>query len=321
LASDIDDTLIKWNPGTDTCDELQLARTKKAYVNHSKQMTLAFITGRNLPLVQQIAPLLKGLPIKYLGTKNGQELYINDKNQPATTWIQSLEDTKQNPAWQTRLQKDSHWYPQKIKQVILNFVAQAGFQVIPETLPNRYPTYQKTLPNGEIIQLELPAETYIALKGTSSTLSNTQLDAFKVVVQQAQQALASAGIHSDYIRYNYTRPDKQGNIIAYKGYSLNPKGMSKASLLQYLIELQPQLKAVITAGDGKNDTELLSTPHYQSANQAAIPNYPILSGDRPEMLALLKGTPRLIQVPVGSVQDGIKRQLEAINQTRFSASA
>ncbi len=328
LSTDLDDTLVHWLP-TGKPDEMKLARNKQTLRKSRSELVVHVNTGRGLTAFKELGPLLKRMPLDFLSLNNGQELYVNQNAKDAVSWVRSLAPEDQEKTWKQHIKRTRGWDAAQVMQTLQEQLQAMGLKHSAQ-LGNRqvytcFVTPQRMM--NVSMYSDQPAifvqEVWLKSDGTPEKREATAQShdlAVQLMNRVIRQLTPAMRISMDWKVSN-----KVGQ--SYGIYILEPQGIHKGNVIDYLTRrLLKQPRAVITAGDHEyNDQEMLSRLSYQAqahrspGNQSgrkSVPNYPIVSGNRPALVEALKAHPRVEQVELGELQPGLEAQLEKI-RTRF----
>lgn len=338
LSTDFDDTLVHWQNAALGADELALTRNIQTIQAARPHLTVHINTGRGLGSMQEatrrIQSLMARLPLDFLSLNNGQELYVNRRQQRADRWILSLTPADREPGWAFRIQQNTGWHAPSVAQVRNHVLERAGFQ--PELRPRPAAldgssgarVFSKTV-RGQTLRLEhnpsQPGFLLYALDEQGQPFFGpAQKRMGMSLLAQMQKALASPRsirrmTQNPQATAVQTNPGfllHRNGLTAVAGiFTLLPQGIHKGSAIEELLQHHlPHTEAVITAGDQSyNDLEAMAPSHYPGHHEIApadIPNYPIVSGTDAKLLDSVADNPRHQAVPVGRLDQALRHQIE-----------
>ncbi|WP_373531158.1 HAD hydrolase family protein [Vampirovibrio sp.] len=319
---DIDSTLIPWLKEPEY-DEVALTRYRKTLgsPDFRNQSFVILNTGRSLSAVKRLAPILRDLPIDALGLNDGQQLYLRsaslDKNahpkNDSQSWLQSLSRSDQDPHWKAVL---GGWSATQVLQDIRDTLqTDLGFQLAAKPgeknrfNPNgEYFAFQKPMSpkhpkSGDWVIRICPDQTYFEVASTQPDVTEPDIANYSEFLIDHLQARLKPQWPTVMF---YNSQSSEGCHI-----HLGPENTNKASLVRHLLatrfEQKPQ--AVISAGDNTNDIALLSSHTLEG-----VPNYPVLVGSHPKVMAALRQNPppNLESVGWNQLDEGLKKQFAKV---------
>jgi hydroxymethylpyrimidine pyrophosphatase-like HAD family hydrolase len=356
LFSDIDYSVMDWTP-TDGYSYNFPAVQKLSRVLHQDEfknsMLRGLTSGRGLKSFKNIAEQLAVLPALHMVALNdGQMLFVNKNHLPTKPWIQSLTVDQQDSEWSDYLKREKNWAFKPVTETVQAVLNEEGYWRHPnarsrqsEDEPNRSISYrpmtqeeikasfknpEELKARGEkpiVVLARYPDQSYFEVR-----IENTSLPADVDPVSQALadkiiESLKNKGVKAEGYAYSVQNhgpaftPQNNDPLKYNHAYiHFGPEGIEKSSTIQNFIRNRMgSLEAFITAGDSRNDYQMLSLDSVliPKAGKSAL-NYPVRLGERP-VLDALTGLPRLISMPIGSLADGIIKQWEKIKQSLTGA--
>jgi hydroxymethylpyrimidine pyrophosphatase-like HAD family hydrolase len=309
IFSDIDDTFVPWKRYNQVADVDKLTRTRKTLQDYEGDTVNGFCSARGLSSIQQMAHFFKGIPLQFIGTNGGQQVYINYEQRPAEEWLSSLKGCDSDPKWnQEVLQRSGGFNTQLVMRATHGVLREMGFQRCAVPLP--YPhqdreAYVAPIPGkpGEVAVVALTKDqTTLMFRADFRDLNKPLTDSHrafaKFLSNKLEQRLRGQGVKLTAKEFI----DQASHQI----YLLEPRNVSKESLLDHLIHRYPSVQAIITAGDNTNDTMLKPTAFGN------VQNYRILSGDRPALTQMLAGQANVEHTDWGELAPALENHLAVL---------
>lgn len=305
--SDIDDTFVPWKRYGQVADVDKLGRTKETLNQYAGQTINGLCSARGLSQIQDLAPFFKGIPLQFIGTNGGQQVYINSKNQPAEQWLTSLKVHDSDRNWDNEVSRRSGGFnTQLVTRATHGVLKEFGFQPCAVPLPpphHEREAFVAPIPGGKrgdvaVVALTKDQTTLMFradFKDVNKPLTPAHKDFARKLARQLEERLAKQGVRLTAKQF----VDQKCHQI----YLIEPNNISKESLVSYLVRRYPSVQAVITAGDNTNDTMLLPDSFL------GVPNHRIVSGDRPEVAQAMEGHDNVQRVPFGELSPGLKSHL------------
>lgn len=309
VFSDIDDTFVPWKRYNQVADVDKLARTRQTLVDYQGETINGFCSARGLSSIQQLAPFFRGIPLEFIGTNGGQQVYINSEHKPAEEWLSSLRTSDYDQTWQDEVSRRSGGFnTQLVIRATLGVLSELGFQRCAVPLPppheDREP-YVAPIPGkpGEVAVVALTKDqTTLMFRADYRDLHKPLTDSHRAFAQflskKLEQRLSGQGVKLEAKEF----VDQSSHQI----YLLEPRNISKESLVDHLVTRYPSVRAVITAGDNINDTML------KPSQFGDVQNYRILSGDRPELNRMLDGQPNVERTSFGDLSPALQNHLSVL---------
>lgn len=314
--SDIDDTFVPWKKYNLVADVDKLARTRETLTDYQGQTINGFCSARGLSSIQQLAPFFKGIPLQFIGTNGGQQVYINEHQLPAEEWLASLKVSDSDRQWDQEVSKRSGGFnTQLIMRATHGVLNELGFQrsAVPLPFPHHErEAYVAPIPGrpGQVAVAALTKDqTTIMYRGDFRDLNKPLTEShrafFQFLTKKLEARLAGQGVKLTAKEF----VDQSNHQI----YLLEPRNISKESLVEHLVKRYPSVQAVITAGDNINDT-MLNPSAFGN-----VQNYRIISGTRPELTEKLDGQPNVERTSIGDLGPALENHLNVLlpenNQT------
>lgn len=330
ISSDIDDTLIQWSLKNKQGLPLGLPETLKYFQKNREHLLLALNTGRGLVSMQELIgsirklpkQLLENLPLKALVVNNGQMIFHNTAQQSLVDWVPTLTQDQQDKTWQSALAHVTGWNLEIVTQVLHQEILKAGFKELPPADPPALTvkkSYIKTLPGGkQLILNRFPDQPSFRLVSETPDPTLKELQLAENVAQKVLASLHAKGwdVEMRQSHFAVTNP-KGGSPLNQCIFIYKPRPIHKGAAFQYLLRLweatEPKpIAGVITAGDDDyNDSEMLKHPYHDLSGEA-YHSLPIISGNRLNLLRLMAQVKNTVQIPAGTLLDGIKTQIRKI---------
>lgn len=327
LSTDVDSTLIAWNPATNLPDEVKLQRIKSLLKTFRPKVAVHINTGRGLTSMKQAARHLSGFPVDFLSVNNGEELYINRTGLPADQWIKALTQRDQEAGWQRRVFLKTGWDQKRYHHIFKDILKAEGFKPIDASRLEvsqfkNVTAHAKQLPNGETVVVhwygDQPA---YAVSGAvlskndqgKTIFKRTCTPAIRRFAGQLQtkilEKLGKSGVQAGATHHTVEMDSAHVPV-----YSIFPQGYSKATPVAEIVNrFMTHVKGVITAGDHHyNDTPMLSALRYRVSPNHTVRNYPVISGKNTILWSHVGSHPRVTRVEEGDLAPGIRRQLGRI---------
>ena len=289
LYSDIDDTLLLYNVNAQG-QEATLAKTR-AVVNSAPELATSLSTARPLEGAKELAPLLKGFPISFIGVRNGFELYLNRDNQPAEEWLRSLSPADQDPGWAKEVARRLPNWDQGA--AIPHLLQGLGFAEVAGTNERRS-YFQKGEQNVAVFK----GSPGFILKGFDETSS-------RQIVQTIRSHYDSLGIET---------LEEKTPLDGREMVQLLPAAVNKTALLEYCLSGFPNAQFLITAGDSTSDS------HIFPDQIAGLANHRVVSGSRPEVLQRMGDQDRVFPVETCDLGAGLEHYMGIIRDKTMSAA-
>lgn len=326
ISMDIDDTLVRWGNWSSQPDEVGLAQTVKILQENRNRLVSILNTGRSLSYMQDIANVLKDVPVDYLVLNNGQEIYINRQGKRTDQWLASLTHGHQDRRWREAIRDVTGW---DLKQVLLPrlkafLMEEEGFSFMeqpPDFTLDLDLTLQRTSQDGESLMAVLvPDQSGIIFTMASGAFGAEHQAEANGIMARLVEALNALGVNAQSTGHYFSHSlERDFHRRFYRAW-LSPQGITKASGLQRVLRREPSVKAVITAGDhGFNDTEMLTRPSYANRYHQRLPNYPILSGNDENGELAQRLTQKIARGSITYVESGrigpaIEQQLQRLDE-------
>ena len=309
--SDIDDTFIPWVKFNGSADEGKLERTRQALNRHADETVNGLCTSRSLGEVQSLAKdFLKGFPLKVLGVNGGQQIFLNHRDEPTQEWLVNLQSKDSDASWDNEVAVRSGGF--RAAEVMGQFhtmLGDLGFRPSPQ-LPAPFEAWENFVgplpgsPGQTAVVAIVPGQTSFALRAHPSELATPLSDEHRAYAHQLagqlQQRLADQGVPLHVRDFPY----KGNNQVLL----FEPLNIDKQTTLAHVLGKFPSVTHVITAGDNTNDTMLLPEAY------GSVPNYRVVSGDKPELREKMAGKPRTEYQDAGDLGPAIETHLQTIRQ-------
>lgn len=308
--SDIDDTFVPWKRYNQIADVDKLGRTKEALNQYEGQTINGLCSARGLTQIQQLAPFFKGIPLQFIGTNGGQQVYINSKNQPAEQWLTGLKVHDSDRNWDQEVARRSGGFnTQLVMRATHGVLKEFGFQQCAVPLPpphHEREAFVAPIPGGKkgdvaVVALTKDQTTVMFradFKDVNKPLTPAHKDFARKLARNLEERLTKQGVRLTAKQF----VDQSCHQI----YLIEPNNISKESLVSYLVRRYPSVQAVITAGDNTNDTMLLPDTFL------GVPNHRIVSGDRPEVAKAMEGHENVERVPFGELGPALTNHLSQL---------
>lgn len=304
--SDIDDTFVPWKRYNQVADVDKLARTRQTLQNYEGETVNGLCSARGLSSIQQLAPFFKGVPLQFIGTNGGQQVYLNYDHQPAEEWLTNLKTCDSDKTWdQEVFNRSGGFNTQLVMRATHGVLSEMGFQRCAVPLPPPHQdrdAYVAPIPGkpGEVAVVALTKDqTTLMFRADFQDVNKPLTDSHRAFAQflakKLEQRLTSQGVKLTAKEF----VDQACHQI----YLLEPRNITKESLLDHLVSRYPNVLAVITAGDNTNDTMLKPTAFGN------VQNYRILSGERPELAQMLDGQANVEFTPMGELGPALENHL------------
>lgn len=310
VFSDIDDTFVPWKSYNQIADVDKLGRTKEALQKYDGETINGLCSARGLSSIQQLAPFFKDVPLQFIGTNGGQQVYINSKNQPTDQWLTGLKTHDSDRNWDREVSHRSGGFNTTlVNRATLGVLEDFGFERCAIPLPPPHQdrdAYVAPVPGGKKGEVAVVAltkdQTTVMFRAdfrdVNKPLTPAHKDFSRKLARKLEERLTKQGVRLTAKQF----VDQRCHQI----YLIEPNNISKESLVSYLVRRYPSVQAVITAGDNTNDTMLLPDSFL------GVPNHRILSGDRPEVVKAMEGVENIERVPFGELGPGLKNHMEQI---------
>ncbi|MBN9418056.1 hypothetical protein ABS71_04355 [bacterium SCN 62-11] len=310
VFSDIDDTFVPWKRYGQVADVDKLGRTKETLKQYEGKTINGLCSARGLSQIQQLAPFFKGVPLQFIGTNGGQQVYINSQNQPAEEWLTSLKVHDSDNHWDNEVARRSGGFnTQLVMRATHSVLNDFGFERCAVPLPpphHERDAFVAAVPggkNGEVAVVALTKDQTTLMfradfKDVNKPLTPAHKDFARKLARKLEERLTKQGVSLNAKRF----VDQKCHQI----YLIEPTDISKESLVSHLVRRYPSVQAVITAGDNTNDTMLLPNSFL------GVPNHRIVSGDRPEVAQVLDGQENVERVPFGELSPGLNSHLSML---------
>ena len=306
IFSDIDDTFVPWKRYNQVADVDKLARTQQTLKRHEGETINGFCSSRGLSSIQQLAPFFKGVPVQFIGTNGGQQVFINSENLPADEWLTGLKTCDSDPQWNREVSHRSGGFnTELVMRATHGVLNELGFQRCAVPLPPPHQdreAYVAPIPGkpGEVAVVALTKDqTTIMFRADFRDLNKPLTDSHRAFSEFLSKKLEQRLVHQGVKLTAKEFVDQSTQQI----YLLEPRNISKESLVEHLVSRWPSVHAVITAGDNINDTMLKPSSFGQ------VQNYRILSGDRPELSQQLAGQEHVERTALGDLGPALENHL------------
>lgn len=261
-ASDYSKTLVVMDyNGTISKD---LEGVKKVLQAKRPSLIVMLNTGRSLPYIQSVRANFEGIPLDYLSTYNGAELYHNAHHEPSPSWIGALKPDCQIIKWMQAVERITNWSAAKVVEAIDKIVRPSFFESDePVVRLTKSPTDPK-------YQLEAPAHV---LESAGNALKDTVLSVLRgsnVKVHGQVEEKPSKDTH---------RPTKK--------YTFPPIGYSKVTPIEFILAEHPEITRIVTAGNDTNDTPMLKPRQF--GEFGTVKNRALICGKKEPLRKDLQG--------------------------------
>lgn len=289
---DIDHTLISW---ADRENQIPHEKGLKAAVQslqkHKEKAIVGISTARALAETTRLASLLSGVPIDFIATNNGQQLFLNEDNLPTEDFIAGLELNQADAEWNQTLRQNHGWNPLKAHILLQDQLTKAGLQAV----PNPNPKQTEQLYKAKGVELRVHPETSFFKFRTNNKKAQETVDQFMDNLQSSFQ--------DNGLQCHEGQPFRWGRDWV---RSLIPKGPSKTALLEHLVERSPNTELVVTAGDRLADG-------LEPDTIAGRPNLRVVAGARHETRPV-RETPGVYSTKKGHIAPGLDAQMSILDQ-------
>lgn len=329
VAMDADETAIAWKEHITTPNR-KLIQQNAATLATLPNTVAAVVTTRGLKMSQEIADLADYYKQNLVAwiTNTGQQIFVKPANVDFSPWFRQLTPEQSDKSWEAYIHAKTGWRQPSVSQIIRQAIIGAGFTKVPN--PSAYKpqsqyadVYIKPISANNTLVLEMrPDETAFIMKEThQQALANDTT--LKTAGQQIHLAVASQ-LHQQNIAFDELYHGDHGL------YVYTPKGIQKGMAVTWLAATMPLLqgvKTVVTAGDGRNDGELLARQTIDTRlvgqGQRQIPTYPIVSGQENGMLYTVvhKANPGVVATGAkGDLASSLALQHQRAQQAQQSVS-
>lgn len=300
--SDIDDTFVPWVQYNQQAETDKIERTQATLQALKGETVNALCSARGLSSIQALMPYLEGMPLQVLGVNGGQQVFVNYDNLPADQWLPSLTPQDADAGWQAVVSERSGGFStpavlKDLKDTLQDLGFHRSHKPLPKPLEKREVYLASLTGKGDevaVVALSPDQSSFMVRANPtdlSAPLKHNHRQLARRIAHELETKMQQKGVQMEAKRFI----DDGEHII----YLLQPKNIDKQSLLEHLIGRYPSVQAVITAGDHINDTML--TP----SSYGEVPNYRIVSGERPEVATPLLTEPNVAQVPKGELSLGL----------------
>ena len=293
VHSDIDHCLIQFesrNQGPD----LKGLEAAKAVLRSNQDSTICGLsTARCLAETVRLAGLFAGTHLAFVATHAGQQLFLNEDNQPAEQFLRGLDSAKADPVWQQEAEHRFGWNLAKVNSLVFEELKAAGFRAVENPDPEETELVFRH-PSRADITINLPADQPF-LKMTPGPES---AEIGKQLIEGIQRRAESVGIRS---RVEHLTSEQD------QVFSLKPEGLTKSELLSHLTRRFPQTCAVVVAGDKMEDA-------LERHSVEGKPVFRVAAGRRESVVENLQDGRDVYWVPSGQLASGLEYQIARAKQ-------
>lgn len=319
IAFDIDHTTIPWRPiHLHAYDKEVFTKTTQFLISPEvrKRSFFMLTTGRGAGAVSEIRHIVGQLPLDALSLDNGKRIYRRPEETPVPTWLDSLVTLEHDSKWGDKLTRKYNWDPDGACVLLREALEKEGFNdhSLEDPDPHgrivfrrpcawrkdSYPVWLKAF----VAKDETGVAFKLSYRGDHDRLEGEVAPILKGITRRFNDQDIDLTITPE------SRPGGDNQVFVI----FSPKEISKAAALSHIVHhWDLDVHSTITAGDGRNDIELLSRVSYGLA-----PNHPIVVGGDPVLRRAVEtsGTPGAIFVEDTELPEALTQQWHRINAQR-----